>query len=606
VRRIQAVRWGAFLSLSIVVVGILWWSRSETRPNILLITLDTTRADRLGCYGYKLAGTPNLDVLANRGVLFERAYAPAPMTSPSHASIFTGLWPPEHGVFTNGQVSLDESLSTVAELLSGEGYNTAAFVAAFVLQEKFGFQQGFKFFDDDLSKAASDIDVLHQYRDGRYVIDSAMNWLERREAKKETLPFFCWVHLYDAHDPYINHPKEFGDKFSDRRYDGELAYVDMQVGRLLEKLKSSGLDENTIVVFVGDHGESLGEHGEETHGYMLHDSTLRVPLVIVDPNAEVDARRIQSPVTIVSLFPTLLEFAGVKNSSAQASLSLAAACRGSAIPSQLCYSQTDEPYLQAFWSPLRGLTTERWRYVRSTKPELYDLVADPRELVNLSETEPDLVIQLDGELAAFEDSLERRVGGKISLSRREEQALHSLGYTGGAVPEPDKAPTGEALPDIKDMIGFLNRLQKATDLIDTQDIEPAIKILEPLATEVPDFMRVHLNLALCYLQQGEFNKASHSCALALEIDPDSDRALDMAGFSYLKLQQLDKASQHFQRLIALQPDSENGHLFMGEIYQRQKQYDLAMRHYGEVLRINPGNSMARSAYTAIQQAMSRP
>ena len=592
--------------LAALVTGLIWWTRTESRPNIVLITLDTTRADRLGCYGYELAGTPNLDALANRSVLFERAYAPAPMTCPSHASVFTGLWPPEHGVFTNGQVSLDDDLSTVAELLSADGYNTAAFVAAFVLQEKFGFKQGFKVFDDDLSRAAADIDVLHQYRDGQYVIDSALSWLERLETSKDSSPFFCWVHLYDAHDPYIDHPKEFGDKFSDRRYDGELAYVDLQVGRLLEKLKSSGLGENTVIVVVGDHGESLGEHGEETHGYMLHDSTLRVPLLIASPDANTEPRRIQSPVTIVSLFPTLLEFAGVKTSPAQATRNLAAACRGSSIAAQFCYSQTDEPYLQAFWSPLKGLTTERWRYVRSTKPELYDLEADPRELVNLSETEPDMVIQLDGELAAFEDSLQYREGGKISLSRHEERALHSLGYAGGTAPQPDSAATGEPLPDIKDMIGFLNRLQKATDLIDIQDIEPAIKILEPLAIEVPKFMRVHLNLALCYLQQGEFNKAAQSCALALEIDPDSDRALDMAGFSYLKLQQFDKAALHFQRLIALQPDSENGHLFIGEIYQRQKQYGLAMRHYGEVLRINPGNTVARNAYMSLQQAVRQP
>ena len=185
----------------------------------------------------------------------------------------------------------------------------------------------------------------------------------------------------------------------------------------------------------------------------------------------------------------------------------------------------------------------------STKSELYDLQADPRELVNLLETEPDVASQLDGELAAFEDSLQRHVGSKLSLSHHEERALHSLGYAGGTPPEPDMAAAGEELPDIKDMIGFLNRLQKATDLIDDQQVEPAIEILEPLATEVPGFMRVHLNLALCYLQKGEYQKAASSCSQALEIDPNSDRALDMAGFAYLKLQQLDKAADHFQRLI---------------------------------------------------------
>ena len=605
-QRIPAGRWVGFLSLAALLLGLIWWLRTDPPQNIVLITLDTTRADRLGCYGYKLAKTPNLDLVANRGVLFERAYAPAPMTSPSHASMFTGLWPPEHGVFTNGQIALDAGIPTLAERLSKKGYDTAGFVAAFVLQKKFGFQQGFRVFDDDLSKAATDIDVLHQYRDGRYVIDSATDWLDRRTKKDTSSPFFCWVHLYDPHDPYLDHSDEFGSQFADQKYDGELAYVDLQVGRLLTRLKSLGLSDNTMIVIVGDHGESLGEHGEETHGYMLHDSTLRVPLIIAHPQQASPGLRVTAPVSTVNLFSTLLEAAGITPSAKEASLSLFSAWKGKEIAPQVCYSQTEEPYLQAFWSPLKGLTTERWRYVRTTKPELYDLLTDPKELVNLAEKEPDLLLELDGELAAFESSLVRRSGNKVSLSGSEERALHSLGYAGGAAASSDTTNNGEPLPDIKDMIGFLNRLQKATDLIDDQNFEEAMQILEPLATEVPNFMRVQLNLALCYLQQGKFLQATQSCDAALAIDPNLDRAHDMAGFSYLKLRQFDKALEHFQRLLTLQPNSENGHLFMGEIFQRQMRFELAMRHYAEVLRINPGNSAARNALSALQSADIRP
>ncbi len=573
---------------------------------MLLITLDTTRADRIGCYGYKSAKTPNLDRLANRGVLFERAYAPAPMTSPSHASMFTGLWPPEHGVFTNGQVALDHSLSTLAEKLSSEGYDTAAFVAAFVLQKKFGFQQGFSVYDDDLSKAASDIDVLHQYRDGRYVIDSAMDWLDRRTRKDSSTPFFCWVHLYDPHDPYLDHPDEFGSQFAEQKYDGEVAYVDLQVGRLLEKLKSLGLSDSTTIVVVGDHGESLGEHGEETHGYMLHDSTLRVPWIIADPKQTSRGFRVPAPVSTVNLFPTLLEAAGVATSSKEASLSVLSAVNGKEIAPQVCYSQTEEPYLQAFWSPLKGLTTERWRYVRTTKPELYDLLADPKELVNLAAKEPDLLSELDGELAAFESSLERRSGSQVLLSKNEERALHSLGYAGGAAASSDATTDGQPLPDIKDMIGYLNRLQRATEFLDHESFDDAIVILEPLALEVPNFLRARLNLAICYLQVGKFEQAAEWCESALDVDPSSGAAHDVAGFAYLKLRNLEKSAEHFQRLLELQPDSENGHLYLGEVYQRQMRFELAMQHYAEAVRINPSNEAARKALAALQSALIRP
>lgn len=594
------------LAVGALLAGGYVWLQTPAPVHVLLITLDTTRADRLGCYGYSSAKTPHLDTLADRGVLFERAYAPAPMTSPSHASMFTGLWPPEHGVFTNGQVALDESVLTLAERLATDGYDTAAFVAAFVLQKKFGFQQGFKVFDDDLSKAAPDTDVLHQYRDGRYVIDSAMDWLERRTRKDSSSPFFCWVHLYDPHDPYLDHPDEFGSQFAEQKYDGEVAYVDLQIGRLLEKMKALGLSDSTMIVVVGDHGESLGEHGEETHGYMLHDSTLRVPLIIADPKHNSGGLRIPAPVSIINLFPTILEAAGVTPLPKQAALSLLSAVKGKDIAPQVCYSQTEEPYLQAFWSPLKGLTTERWRYVRTTRPELYDLQADPKELVNLAEKEPDLLSELDGELAAFESSLERRTGSQVLLSKNEERALHSLGYAGGSAASSDATTDGQPLPDIKDMIGYLNRLQRATELLDHESFAEAIVILEPLALEVPNFLRARLNLAICYLQAEKFEQAAQWCESALEVDPNSGAAHDVAGFAYLKLRNLEKSAEHFQRLLALQPDSENGHLYLGEVYQRQMRFELAMRHYAEAVRINPGNEAARNALAALQSALTRP
>jgi arylsulfatase A-like enzyme/Flp pilus assembly protein TadD len=596
--------WMLALLVIVVASGLYGWRSVvlSRRPNVLLITLDTTRADRIGCYGYRLAETPHLDALAHRGVRFERAYAPAPMTSPSHTSLMTGLWPPEHGVYTNGQMALASEIPTAAALLQQRGYNTAAFVAAFVLQAKFGLNQGFLVYDDDLSTADTGGDVLHRYRDGRHVVDSAIDWLTKQQ-KLSATPFFCWVHLYDPHDPYLAHEDVFGDRFVDRPYDGELAYIDRQVGRLLDALVKLGMMEHTVIVVVGDHGESLGEHGEETHGYMLHESTLRVPLIIAEPRRPTSGQRVPSPVSLVDVFPTLLELGRVSPQEESAGRSLKPALDGKSLAPHLCYSQTEEPYLQAFWSPLQGLTTDRWRYVRTSKPELYDLADDPQELHNLAPELPDRVAELSAKLAELEARFQRRSASHVTLSGREQRALESLGYAAGG-PHSQSRQQGRSLPDIKDMIGHLNQLQHGTRLLDDGKFEEAATLLEPLARDVPNFLRARLNLGLCQIKLRHFDDAVRWLESALEVDPDSDRAHDMLGFANLKLGKLEQAEEHFQRLLELRPDSEHGHLFLGEVCQRRQQFPLAIRHYEEALRINPGSKAAREALEALTPVLS--
>ncbi len=601
------LHWRQALLIGVLVSGVVlyYFIAEPRRPNILFITLDTTRADRIGCYGYEAAQTPVLDELSRRGVRFERAYVSAPMTAPSHTSIFTGLWPPEHGVYTNGHVSLEAGIPTLAEILQRHNYDTAAFVAAFVLTKKFGLDRGFGHYDDDLSQAADEGDVLHRYRDGQLVIDSAISWLTRRRARSNT-PFFCWVHLYDPHDPYLDHAEIFGDKFQGRPYDAEIAYVDQQIGRLVDTLSQLSIREQTVVVVVGDHGESLGEHGEKTHGYTLHDSTLRVPLIIADPRSSRHNQTVATPVSSTGLFPTLLELAGAPVPTEFSSRTLSPAIGGHSLPSQACYSQTEEPYLQAFWSPLQSWTTDRWRYVRTTKPELYDLVADPQELINLAADQPDRVSELDGELSSFESRFKRRDGARVALSDREQQALKSLGYTGSSPGDFENRPADREFPDVKDMLPYLEELQEATHRLDAGDHEGAAELLEPLARDVPNFLRARLNLGLCRLHQENYEDAVRWLKAALEIDPQSDRGLDMLGFAYLKLNQFEPAEEQFRRLLELQPDSENGHLFLGEIAQRRRQFPLALRHYLEVLRINPQNQSARQVVTEMRAAGVRP
>src|SRR5262245_58641206 len=300
----------AVCTVAALALGLLGWREflHSRRPNVLLITLDTTRADRLGCYGYAPALTPTLDALAAAGVLFERACTPAPLTLPSHASMMTGLYPREHGLITNGRGRLEENIPTLAEDLRDAGYDTAAFVGSVVLHSQFGLQRVLAAYDDDMTHTDPTEHGLHRQRDGKRVVDSALAWLQQPRKS----PFFCWVHLYDPHAPYVAHADEFGDRFQNHPYDAEIAYVDRQIQRLVNHLEANRLWERTLVVVVGDHGESLGEHDEEEHSLTLYNSVLHVPCIWAGRGAAAVGRRVPQPVSLVDLRPTLLETVGLR------------------------------------------------------------------------------------------------------------------------------------------------------------------------------------------------------------------------------------------------------------------------------------------------------
>ena len=310
-----------------------WNRRSEAGPgrgwNVVLITLDTTRADRLGCYGYARALTPALDELAAKGVLFEQAFCSAPLTLPSHATMLTGLHPPEHGLRVNAKKSLDSTTVTVAEVLRKAGYRTGAFIASFVLDSEFGLDGGFDVYDDgeaDNDSVQSAEAKVMQYRSGDRVTDAALKWLAGVDE-----PFFCWVHLFDPHQPYRRHEALAGTAFAGKpSYDSEIAFADMQVRRLMDFLSGRHLSDRTLVVVVGDHGEGFGQHGEIDHGWMLYDTTMRVPLIFSLPGRVGQGQRSDALVSLVDLMPTILEFAGIERASTGMGRSLGAALSGGA------------------------------------------------------------------------------------------------------------------------------------------------------------------------------------------------------------------------------------------------------------------------------------
>jgi len=579
-------RIGVLALLCVIAGGVALYGR-WTRPlNVLLITLDTTRADRLGCYGHSAAQTPFLDQLARKGVLFERAYAPVPLTLPSHASMLTGLYPPEHGLRNNGQAALPQGLPTLATELQSAGYETGAFVAAFVLDHKFGLQRGFDTYDDDLSQSDPSLHGHHQYRDGSLVVDAALEWLLPRSRK----PFFCWVHLFDAHYPYLAHEDRFGNQFVDQPYDGELAYLDEQVGRLISTLEESGALDHTTVVIVGDHGESLGEHGELTHSMTIYDATLRVPLMIVSPGESRPGHRVAEPVSLVDLTPTLLDRLGRKPLPQVSGRSLRAALRGEPLTTLPCYAETDEPYHVGHWSPQRALVTPQWKYIRSPRAELYDLIADPSELRNLASEMPDQVQKLEGELTAWEERMNQRLAENVALTEQERRALSGLGYASyrQGIGEEERP-----LLDVKDMLAFHYKLNDAVAMNDAGHYDMAEPILREVLVADQYYFAAHGELGRCLLKQNRLPEAVQSLRRAMELDPGADGVQSILGAVLFLQEDYAAAAEALELAIRLNPDQHQNHFNLGMTLEKLGRSDEAIKHYQDCLEREPNAVQAR-------------
>ncbi|MDA0832730.1 MAG: tetratricopeptide repeat protein [Planctomycetota bacterium] len=575
-------KFGLTFAIAVVVVAglifYLGWNR-ESPPPILLITLDTTRADRIGAYGYDKAHTPVLDQLAREGILFEDAVSPAPLTLPVHASLFTGLYPPEHGLRTNGYGSLPKQFTTLGEILSDAGYDSGAFVASFVLNGKFGLRRGFREYDDNLSSAAPTQDAIHRFRDGGAVVDSALKWLEKPRSK----PFFCWVHLYDPHAPYDPRTNEFGDEFVDSPYDGEIAYTDRQVGRLLDFLKTY---PETIVIVVGDHGESLGDHFEMQHGYTLYNSTQHVPLIMRGVPETIPGSRIAGSVSLVDILPTVTEMLKLPAPETISGRSFLPALRGDAPAERLCYGGTDDPYLQNGWSPLRSLTTQRWRYIRTTKPELYDLENDPKELDNLAAKNPQRLKEMEIQLADLESSLNVGEADEVQLSNAEQRGLESLGYAGGS--SRGEATTDNNLPDVKDMLPFNLKTQTAIDLMDQGKFSEAEAVLQEIvAASPPEHFSSRLYLGAVLEHQGHFDEAETIYKAVLDQRPEDTNALFHLGAMYAVQGRFPEAIEIFEKSLATEPDAAQPLFNLGLAHARLGEFNVAEQNFNRVLQLDP-------------------
>ncbi len=575
---------------SVARVRRLWARNGVEKPNVVLITLDTTRADRLGCYGDADARTPALDALARNGVLFSQATATAPLTLPSHSSIMTGHYPTYHGVQLNGMSALSQQQTTLAEALSAAGYRTGAFVGAFVLDGRWGLNQGFQHYDDrfDLLKVKH-LDLAGVQRPANEVVDAATGWLQDA---RET-PFFAWLHLYDPHTPYAPPEplfSEFARRGPEGLYDGEIAFMDQQIDRFLSWMRDAGLDDRTIVVVVGDHGEALGSHGEGTHGYFIYDWATRVPFIVRTPFDDLRNVRVDAQVSLVDLFPTVLSLAGLETRAPVHGRSLLPLMLQPDLPeTRYAYAESMAPDLQFGWSPLRSLRSPQFKYIEAPRPELYDLVADPAEATNIYAQRGSVADAMARELDRIvsDTSAGAPAPEAANLDKDTLARLASLGYIGTATARKEHPTDVRGLADPKDKLQVFMAVQRAGELMSEDRYAEATGALESALRQEPAMPQAQLMLGACYAELGRTQDAKAQFDRVLKKDPESVPAL--IGLANLLIQEgkTGDVVTLAKRTLSMDPRNTQAYTLLGEVYLDQRMPAEALPHLEKAVEIQP-------------------
>ena len=569
--------------------------RRATRPNVVVVTVDTLRADRLGCYGFELARTPHIDRLAAQGVRVDHAIAPAPLTLPSHTSIFTGLEPPAHGVRDNGAFIVPDGVQTLAERLKAAGYQTQAFVSAEVLHRRYNLNQGFDGYDDQLWNEDDPSAFLLRERSGRRTMDRVLQWLDAHVIpSQERAPFFLWVHLFDPHFPY--NPPASDAKLAPTPYDGEIASVDRQIGRFVDAMEQKKALDDTILVFTSDHGESLGEHEESTHAIFIYESTVRVPLIFRYPRKLPAGKVYEASVRSVDLMPTILSLADQELNETQG-VDLSKALAGTALPSSLpLYSESLHPELQLGMARLHGIRVDNWTYIRAPRAELYDRADDPSEVHNLLEPSAEdpggaapeaatiRAAKLDQALTkVLEDS--RRFGIVSRANPLDQQTiamLQALGYMG----DPGARRGLEGM-DPKDGVQFYAQLKDALQLVLDGDDRAAAKILTSVLERLPTHVLALNTLAQCELRMGNPKAAEQHYLKSLAAEPRQHEVLVELGRMRLAAGKHQSARARFLEALELVPASVEAMTLMGYLDLGVGRPEEAKRWYDKAIQEDP-------------------
>ena len=538
---------------------------SVRKPNVILITVDTVRADHLGCYGYSDIQTPTIDGLAHDGIVFEHAIAQVPLTWPSHTVILTGTYPFQNGVQDFTGQPLDSRFRSVAQAFKQNGYSTGAVVSAFVLDRSWGLGRGFDFYDDAFSPEAfqtKDIGLVD--RRAKDSVTRAINWLSK-PGRRTGKPFFFWLHLYDPHSPY-DPPEPYNTEYRGRLYDGEIAYADHELGRLIAWLKQNHFYDRSLIVFVSDHGESLGDHGEKEHGFFTYNSTVRVPLILKPPaGSGIRPDRIPSPVETAALAPTLLRATGIKDEMEKQFHSRSLLDRNSA-DEEPAYSETFYPFSSFGWSPLHSLATSRYRFIDAPTPELYDETSDLAEKNNLAS-------QQTATAAALKDKLQTLLrrnpytasgSGTGALNPEAQEKLRALGYVAYRSPVSAEA-LAAGLADPKDKIREFNAILEAEDAIHAGDFKQGEDSLARIEQQDPRMYVVPFMLGESAARRKDWQKSANELKKCLELNPAFDQAMTGLSRALFFLGDADGAKLWAQNAVKQNPQNYRAWYQLGVI-----------------------------------------
>lgn len=566
-------------------------ARTANRTPVLLITIDTLRADRLSCYGARGVRTPTMDALAAQGTRFENALAQVPITPPSHAVILTGTYPMYTGLRDFNSGALPKNVGVLAEAFQRAGYDTAAFVSSAVLESSWGFNRGFELYDDHFNLRNVDVNNLGTVeRRADQTVDLLLAWLRAHpQGGPAAKPFFVWLHLYDPHWPY-NPPEPFRTQYAGHPYDGEVAYTDSQLARLFAYLRKDGTYDRALIVLLSDHGESLGEHGEDEHGYFIYDSTLRVPLIFKLPRGEGTPRVVRRTVGIIDVAPTLLELLQLRDPLSRQfqGVSLASDILGKGAGRERpVYSETNYPRTSFGYSDLHCISTDHFKYIQAPHPELYDRLKDAREMHNLYGQRASLAAALREQL----DGIERRytstepAGTGPALSPETLDKLKSLGYVAYSAPAPT-ASVG-SLPDPKDRVKVYRGVMRAEALGEAGRHEESNQVLASLAGEDAHLFVIPFLEAENLSHARRWHDAEPKYLACLKLNPTFERGLLGLARAYLAQGEPEKARPVLELVVHQYPRNFLAVYALGQVARREGNHEEAYRFFQKAAQAEP-------------------
>jgi arylsulfatase A-like enzyme/Flp pilus assembly protein TadD len=574
------------LALALAAAWFAWQTfyKAPKIRNVLLISIDTCRPDRLSCYGYPSKTTPNIDAIAAEGTLFQNAYSPVPMTLPAHCSMLTGTIPPYNGVHDNGQYGFDET--TLAGLLKARGFHTTGIVSAEILDRRYGLNQGFDAYLDTMP--ATSKGKLGKERKGGDTTRLALDFLDRNREK----PFFLFLHYYDPHSPY-EPPEPFATPFKDRPYDGEIAFVDSCIGQVAGKLKGLGLYDSTLLVIASDHGEMLGEHGEIYHMFFVYQAAVKVALVVKAPGQK-RGLVVEEPVGLIDIVPTICSLVRAQSPRNIQGVDLTPHLKGRkmAKAGRGYYCESLSP-TKFGGNTLLALVQGNWKYIQTSRPELYDLEKDPGEETNLVSSRAEIAASLQGRLKALlEKEVRSHSGGeKVESDPKALAALAALGYVRGSVVE--DFSFSQDKEDPKDLIGYHADRNRVQEMIRQEKYGEAKDLCGKMLKDSPNVVFTYELLGTISLVEKDYAAAENAFRKTLELEPREYRHHNNLGLALTELSKMDEAFRHFEEAVKLEPRSSETFSYYGIALRRAGRFDDAERKFRKALEINPINYNAR-------------